>query len=207
MPSNISLQAVWASHNLTENFDSERQQLPQFASASSRQEWQEAAEKYFDNENYCEAAVAFRRAGLSQQENVAQAYQRRKEAELTVSKPERRKQFKVAAKLFLQCAEAALEDSDQKAFLGIAALCWSQVEDWIKAAEAYQAAENYDEALQMYRKGGNFDEAVQMVKYHKNEIKDKAILNAFIHVARVFYLKDQELRQVPVISELLIVPG
>ncbi|KAH6917678.1 hypothetical protein BKA70DRAFT_1556138 [Coprinopsis sp. MPI-PUGE-AT-0042] len=191
------LQTVWESLKLIENFKPEsQQQLPQFASASSRQEWQEAAERLFDNENYYEAVVAFKRAGSVQQAKIAEAYQQRKEAELTVTKPKRKKLFKVAANLFTQCAQTSLENTDKKAFHGIAGLCWSQVGDYAEATVAYLVAEEYDNGLQMCRKGGMFDQGVQIIKGHEVNIKDKTALDDFKDVAKLFYLKDKELRQV-----------
>ncbi|KAH6917647.1 hypothetical protein BKA70DRAFT_1418375 [Coprinopsis sp. MPI-PUGE-AT-0042] len=186
--------AVWASLGLVECFDSKSQQLPRFASTSSRQEWQETAETLFDNENYRQAVLAFTNARLLRQARISEAYHRRKEAELTVTKPERKALFQDAANLFLQCAKDAPETSEQRAFHGIAGLCWRQAGEYAQAAAAYRAAEEFGDALQMYQKVAMFDEGVQMVEEH--EIEDQNLVEDFKDGAKVFYFKDQELRQV-----------
>ncbi|KAH6917677.1 hypothetical protein BKA70DRAFT_1178699 [Coprinopsis sp. MPI-PUGE-AT-0042] len=189
-----ALQHVWTSLGLIDNFDpSGGQQLPRFASASSRQEWQEAADRLFDNENYAEAVLAFKRAGSTRQAYVAQAYQLRKEAELTLPSSARKNLFRAAATAFLQCAEEAVDRDGPKVFRRVAGLCFCQAEDYALAAAAYRAAQQYASALQMYRKVGMFDEGVEIVKDHSRDIKDKALVDDFKDVAKVFYFKEQEL--------------
>jgi DNA repair ATPase RecN len=199
-------QSVWASpsQDLIVNFDPSIQELPRFGSTSSSQEWQESAERLFDHENYREAAFAFRRARLTQQERVAKAYQRRKEAEDTITKPERKQSFKAAAKSFLDCAKTAPEMGDFKAFHGIAGLCSCQAEEYAEAAAAYVVAEEYDVALQMCRKGGLFDQGVEVIKNYERDIKDKAGLDSFKDLAKLFYLKEKKLRQALLLNKAYV---
>lgn len=104
--------------------------------------------------------------------------------------------FSKAGKSFLQ---VALEcgTTDRQKYLRVAADCFVQAGEDIKAAEAYRDAGQYALAAQHYRKAGRFDEAVKIVK---TQDVPQEVTQAIIGVSRLHYTKEKQIEYVFVFS-------
>jgi tRNA U55 pseudouridine synthase TruB len=67
------------------------------------------------------------------------------------------------------------------------------MEDYVKAARAYEKAKEYVPAVRLYRKTEMFDEAVQVIQTHRQEVGEELASNV-LEMARLFYFKNKEFR-------------
>jgi hypothetical protein len=67
------------------------------------------------------------------------------------------------------------------------------MEDYAKAARAYEDAKEYTPAVKLYRKTEMFDDAVRVIQDYRQDVGEE-LANNVREVARLFYLKKKEFK-------------
>ncbi|KAJ7232862.1 hypothetical protein B0H12DRAFT_1144747 [Mycena haematopus] len=159
------MRILWTSRDQIQNC-TPGTDTPRLAISSTAAEWEEQGRRLFANKRYQQSKHCFERALLPQQAAMAGAYYLRAEA---------RKYGTLA-------------------YFRIAAECFEEAGEELKAAEIYLKAQEYTRSTELYRKLGKFDEAVDIVKGHREEIRPEVVANV-TNVARLFYFKEQKLEK------------
>ncbi|RXW12996.1 hypothetical protein EST38_g12858 [Candolleomyces aberdarensis] len=176
--------------------------LPQLAVSSTPEEWATTARTLFTNRRYLQAMDAFKRAGMAREVKISHTHYLRGIARSLPSVNKETTSVKrhalcSAADSFLECAHDA-KGNERRVFFHNAADCFENagscgdnMEDYGKAARAYELASEYTPAVRLYRKTEMFDEAVNIIQNHRSEV-DKRLANNVQDVARLFYFKNKE---------------
>ena len=173
--------------------------VPLLAVSSSPEEWEKSGRSLFQNKRYLQALHCFKRAGLSREVAVSNAYYLREQARLMPAVESRKIQqtritaFLVAADAFLECATAAINAREIRVYYRNAGDCFERVEDHYRAARAYVEAHEFTTAAKLFRECAKFDEAVDLVKRFRQEIDDDVAQYIF-DVAKLFYFRGGELQ-------------
>jgi tetratricopeptide (TPR) repeat protein len=173
------------------------------AVTSTPEEWTATGRTLFTSRRYLQAMHAFERAGRAREAKIAKTYSLRDAARSTPFSKEsmsgKRNAFSSAAKSFWECAEEA-KGKERRVFFHNAADCFEEagtcgdnMEDYRRAAQAYENAKEYAPAVRLYRKTEMFDEAVQIIQTHRQEVGEELASNV-LEVARLFYFKNKEFR-------------
>ncbi|KAJ7237490.1 hypothetical protein B0H12DRAFT_1238227 [Mycena haematopus] len=189
------MRILWTSRDQIQNC-TPGTDTPRLAISSTAAEWEEQGRRLFANKRYQQSKHCFERALLPQQAAMAGAYYLRAEARKCPTSnsrqaiQSRRTAFLEAATAFTNCAE----EDGTLAYFRIAAECFEEAGEELKAAEIYLKAQEYTRSTELYRKLGKFDEAVDIVKGHREEIRPEVVANV-TNVARLFYFKEQKLEK------------
>ncbi|KAK6977441.1 UvrD-like helicase ATP-binding domain-containing protein, partial [Favolaschia claudopus] len=163
---------------------------PQFAIASTPEEWQEQAWTLFESQQYSEARLSFIRAYMPHEAAVSEAYQLFKESSQMPCNSRqqtlaRKAAFRQAAVSFTNCAKNTLGDT-AKDYYNVAGECFEHAEDIGRAIAAYTSAGSFGRVAQLYLRSKKIDEAVATVKAHEEDI-DPELVEKVIAVARIFF--------------------
>ncbi|KAI0638791.1 hypothetical protein C8Q77DRAFT_1044775, partial [Trametes polyzona] len=171
--------------------------LPRLAVSSSRDEWAEVAWSLFQKKQYSEAELAFARAKLPKERQVAHAYHLREgvlaSRGVTTGHPDTDRLIDVA-RAFIRCADEAGGVSDRQSYQRIAAQYFALAGKYRDAALAFYAAGLHDDAATHYRKAGMFDEAVGVVRQHRETVSSAVVENV-ISVSKLQYLRRNEIKK------------
>ncbi|KAI0369977.1 hypothetical protein BV20DRAFT_330785 [Pilatotrama ljubarskyi] len=173
--------------------------MPRLAVTSGRDEWEEVAWSLFQKHQYSEAELAFERAGLRRQKQVAHAYSLREQA---LSAPAgsgingrrlalQADRFAAVADAFTQSAEEAVGADDKQSYHRIAGEYYARAGNDHKAGAAFYLAGHYESAAKHYRAAGMFEEAVDVVQRHKEDVSTP-VSEGIISVARLQFLRTNE---------------
>lgn len=148
--------------------------------------------RFFFNERYAQALVAFRRAGRDREVNICNAYLLKEKAKLvsTTASAARVQAFAAAAKAFYACAKDSPPKhiKERRTCYEAAGDCYSSARDMKTAGNSYLLAELYAEAACAYQEGKFFEEMVNVITQHRNTFDD-GIYEQFMNAARVHYFK------------------
>ena len=145
---------------------------------------------------------AFERAGMARKAKISYTHYLREiarsiQAVNKESISSKRDAFCSAAESFLECAQAT-KGRERRVFFHNAADCFENaggcgdnMEDYRRAARAYEDATEFTSAVRLYRKTEMFDKAVQVIQNHRQEV-DEELANSVQEVARLFYFKNKE---------------
>jgi tetratricopeptide (TPR) repeat protein len=127
---------------------------------------------------------AFKRAQKHREADISYAHYLRDTARSIQSFGEeiataKQNAFCAAAEAFLRCAQCT-KDKEQRVFFHNAADCFQNagsysenMEDYVKAARAYEDAKEYTLALRLYRKTEMFDDAVRVIRDYRQEVDEE----------------------------------
>jgi hypothetical protein len=177
-----------------ENYTSDRE-VPHLASSSTIEEWAIMGRRLFDAERYPQAMHSFERAGMRREADVASAYSLRKRAFGLPSGTRKegdalaKAAFLAAAEAFIRCFQVAVTNDEKRDYLLLAAECYVNNGDILKAAHAYLDAKEYALAAQYYRKAGAFDDALRVVRDYKEDL-DPKLIKKITDVICFVYIRD-----------------
>ncbi|RXW14070.1 hypothetical protein EST38_g11783 [Candolleomyces aberdarensis] len=186
-------------------------EVPRIAVSSTPKEWSTAGRNLFRNRRYMQAVHAFERAGMAREAKISHTHYLRDVARSiqSVNKETRSAKWNAfcsAAQSFLECAYNA-KDTERRVFFHNAADCFENagscgdnMEAYGEAAHAYEDADEYTPAARLYMKTEMFDKAVNVVRNHRFKV-DKELANTVQDVARLFYLKNKELKKAMTLFE------
>ncbi|KAJ3514932.1 hypothetical protein NLJ89_g2078 [Agrocybe chaxingu] len=181
--------------------------VPRLAVSSSSEEWEKSGRTLFTNKRYLQAMHCFERAGLPREVRVSHTYYLREQArsvKVAGSRQnilERHQVFMAAAEAFKECAVSAVNTKEKRAYLHNAGDCFEHAQEDFKAAEVYKQAGEFTAAAKLYRKCAKFDEAVEVITQNRQAV-DSNVAQNIVEIAKLFYFKNNELRQVSKASQL-----
>ncbi|KAJ2932243.1 hypothetical protein H1R20_g4868, partial [Candolleomyces eurysporus] len=160
----------------------------------------EKAKALFDSvEEQLECTYSLRDAARSMQ--LFGKEKRRKETIFS-----KRNAFCSAAESFLECARGS-EGKERCMLFHNAANCYEEagncgdnMEDYRRAARAYEGAKEYTPAIRLYSKTGMFDEIVLVIQNHPQEV-DEELANDVREKARLYYLANGEFEKAKALLE------
>ncbi len=172
--------------------------MPRLAVSSGKDEWAEVAWSLFHKKQYSEAELAFERAGLRKERQIAHAFVLRNlvlassvglaENGRSASTVER---CTAVAQAFVQCAEESEDAEDKRSYYRTAGQYYALAGNDRAAAQAYYDAALYDEAAQYYRAAGMFDDAVCVVQRHREV--SAPVAESIISVAKLQFSRENEI--------------
>jgi hypothetical protein len=145
----------------------------------------------FENGQYEQASIAFRKAGQDRKVKMCTAYHLQEVAGLvsTTSSSKRKQAFLTAAKALLACARDSQQVKERLTCYQAAGDCYYNARDLKSAGDNYRSAELYPEAACVYLEGGCFDEMVKVIAQHENDFADANLREKLLMDARVHYFK------------------
>ncbi|KAI0791849.1 hypothetical protein C8Q75DRAFT_57347 [Abortiporus biennis] len=190
------MRTVWNSAKLVQNC-APGDKIPHIAVSSSPDEWAKTGRHLFDLGRYPQAAYCYQRADLIREKDIALAYQSRDELQARSwplnMQHERRNAFVSIAEEFLRLA--FISPQEALSYYRIAAECFTEVGEDLRAAEAYFQGQEYHSSANAYRKAEHFYKAFDVVKSHSADI-DLADAESIIKVAKVYYLRNAEMEEI-----------
>ncbi|KAI6110793.1 hypothetical protein EDD16DRAFT_1710655 [Pisolithus croceorrhizus] len=180
------MRQLWSDEGLIEVAPST--DICRYIGESSPEQWAASGYKLFNAGQFQEAIRCFERADLPRQLRIAQAYQLRQIATLTVRATERQRAFLAAAEAFVRCAGEAL-GAQKTSFYGDAAKCYASADNYLNAAKFYIDADDFAGAVGQYRKAGRFDKLVQILARHSEDIT-ASLKNEVLYICVVHYSRD-----------------
>ncbi|KAJ7630373.1 hypothetical protein FB45DRAFT_915319 [Roridomyces roridus] len=189
------MRVLWTSRDEIQNC-TPGTDTPRLAISSTTTEWEEQGRKLFANKRYQQSKHCFDRARRPREAAMAGAYYLRQEARKSSGGTSRKAiearktAFLAAANAFVDCAR----EEHTIPYFRIAAECFEDAGDDLKAAQTYKEAKEYTRSTELYRKLGHFDDAVDLLKHHKDEIRPE-VVNNVTNVARLYYFKEQKLEK------------
>ena len=153
----------------------------------------------FNAQRYALAKDSFMRANNLRMAAIANAYVLQDIAQkvyhLATTKT-RPSAFESAAQAFLACARDARESGSgkYKIFCQLAAKCFEEAGNIIKAAESYRIAEKFTKAAVLFRISGKFDDAYDIITNYGDKVTptDKKVLESIKDVIRLYYLREKK---------------
>ncbi|KAG9003760.1 hypothetical protein FRB90_011125 [Tulasnella sp. 427] len=144
---------------------------PWMGAKSTKREWALRGKECFQREDYINASLAFRRAGLTWWEGVANAYKKKAVAErLPLRDPVRPLYMKDSADDIRQCAERAVAAKDRERLKAVAANLYLEAKEYRLSADLFYELRRYNEATWNYRLAGLFKKAIALINNHLDEL-------------------------------------
>ncbi|KIO30532.1 hypothetical protein M407DRAFT_20420 [Tulasnella calospora MUT 4182] len=138
---------------------------------SSRREWALRGKECFRREDYFNASLAFERAGLAWWKSVADAFERKRVAEMLPARDlSRGRALKRSAGEIVVCADGARTSKDKTTLLEIGANCYLEAKDHERAASLFYRLERYNDAAWNYRVAGSFRKAISVIETHHEQM-------------------------------------
>ncbi|THH16781.1 hypothetical protein EW146_g3907 [Bondarzewia mesenterica] len=183
----MPMKKYWIDQNLVE-VRSPGEGIAQFAVASKPEEWAGRARGLFDQHQFYQAMLGFKRANMPREAAVAAAYRRRRQARQEGKKPA----YLDAADAFFACGSDTSTENEINTYFRIAGECYVEARKYDRAAKAYRRASMYTEAAFYFMKARMLDEAVSILKMNEVAID---VAEKITNTARCTYLNDGKLEQ------------
>ena len=105
--------------------------------------------------------------------------------------------FESAAQAYLVCARDAPESGSgvYKDCCRLAAKCFEEAGNTIKAAENYRIAENFTKAALLFKKSSKFDDAYDIITNHSDKVASEDLKNVK-DVIRLYYFREKKFQWV-----------
>ncbi|KAG8963306.1 hypothetical protein FRC00_006949 [Tulasnella sp. 408] len=166
-----AFQSIMVENNLARAASTREAPLCMGRAQSSRREWALRGKECFRREDYFNASLAFERAGLAWWKSVADAFERKRVAEMLPARdPSRGRSLKQSAEEIVICADRARIAKDMTTLLEIAANCYLEVKDHDSAANLFCRLERYNDAAWNYRLAGSFRKAISVIETHHEQM-------------------------------------
>ena len=155
---------------------------------------------FFNVQQYALAKDSFVRANNLRMAAVANAYvlqdiAKKMPNHISTTKT-RTVAFESAAQAFLACALDAHESGSgrYRDYYQLAAKCFEESGNIIKAAENYRIAEKFTKAALLFKESGKFDDAYNIITNHGDKVtpEDRKVLESVKDVIRLYYLREKK---------------
>jgi tetratricopeptide (TPR) repeat protein len=151
----------------------------------------------FKKKRYAHAIQCFEKASLQKEAAVAKAYLLREEAQAMPSCEHdnvlRTRAFTKAAEAFIKSAASA--SVERTTYYRIAAECFRECAELIKAAQLYIDAEEFGIGAQLYLDSEMHSHAIRVIRKHERKMR-RGIVDQILFRCRLYYFQKFELEYV-----------
>ncbi|KAG8924004.1 hypothetical protein FRC02_010695 [Tulasnella sp. 418] len=184
----LPMKTFWLAHQLI-LVQSPEDVSSHLAVKSSALAWRQRGYSLFQQRLYSHSALAFQKAGMTVEYNIAEAFNAYSDAEkLPSHHPESSTAWASAALAFDRAQQISPQDERQKQRLCLlAAKLYAKVPNHLRAATLFEQLEQWTKAVQHYRQCGLLENAIRVIRLHGQNI-DQVVVRETIGVAKLFYV-------------------